>query len=373
ADTERAAPSRGRGRRLLPGGVRRRRGGEPRAGAGRGRASRHLQPFPPGGLHGHEERRRLVGGGGRGGQGRNGHGRHGHGQDVHGRHGRDEHRRPGGLPEVQRLAGAQGGADVGPAAGRVPAGAHGHGAGRPRDPGAGGGDRAPLGRRDHGAQRRAGPEHRRPEGKAHRHPQPLRRRLPVRAPDDAEARAQGRGHRVRGDAAPRHAGGAAHPRHLGLRHRRAVRGQGADGRVRAPAAHHARRVAGLHLLRAHRAPGADRRAPRAGAEPGGLRDLGGRLAGHQPGQPPHRRRAGLAPVVLRAGPQGAQVRDGQPARPGHLRRPPAGALRVRGRHAPCPAGRRPSPRRSLRALHRRALHAGLYPQDHPRKHRKREM
>ena len=94
---------------------------------------------------------------------------------------------------------------------------------------------------------------------AHRDPEPLRRRLPVPAQDAGAGEHDARRHRDRRDAAARHAGGAVRERGRRLLHRRAVRRGGAARGLRAAAAHDARRVAQLHLLRAHRARGADRR------------------------------------------------------------------------------------------------------------------
>ena len=66
------------------------------------------------------------------------------------------------------------------------------------------------------------------------------------------------GHRDRRDAAARHAGGAVCEGGRRLLHRRALRRGRAARRLCAAAAHDARRVAQLHLLRADGARGADR-------------------------------------------------------------------------------------------------------------------
>ena len=69
------------------------------------------------------------------------------------------------------------------------------------------------------------------------------------------------GHRDRRDGAARHAGRAVRQGGGRLLHRRAVRRRRAARRLCAPAAHDARRMAQLHLLRAHGARGADQGEP----------------------------------------------------------------------------------------------------------------
>ena len=142
------------------------------------------------------------------------------------------------------------------------AGAAGHGSRRQEDPGEDRFARPSLGRGDHGAHGFALSEIRRPARQTHRHPEPLRGRLPVPAQDAGAREHDAGGHRDHGDAAARHAGGAVRQRRRCVLHGRAVRRRRAARRLRARAAHDARRVAQLHLLRAHRARGTDRREPR---------------------------------------------------------------------------------------------------------------
>ena len=82
----------------------------------------------------------------------------------------------------------------------------------------------------------------------------------------------------RRDGASRHARRALRQGGRRVLYRRAVWRRGATRRIRSSPAHDARRMAQLHLLRPHRAPGAHRSEPRRGAGPRQLRAGGRPLA-----------------------------------------------------------------------------------------------
>ena len=160
-----------------------------------------------------------------------------------------------------------------------------------------------------------------PHRQARRHPQPLRGRFPVPAQDAGAGRHDAEGHRDRRDGAARHAGGAVRQGGGRLLHRRAVRRGRAARRLRAAAAHDARRMAQLHLLRADGARGADQGEPPAGAGPGQPRAGRGPLAGPGAGQPQQGGHDRRRPQVLQPGPEHHPLRDGKSDRPRDLRRP----------------------------------------------------
>ena len=177
--TTTAARRDGRCVALEPVWLRGRQGREARA-ADRGWAARHLQSHAA---------RRL----------------HGEGREHQGGYGEQRFRVR--VQQVQRLAGDQRIADVEPHPGRVHARAAGHGSRRQEDSREDRVAGASLGRGDHGAHGFGVSEIRRPQGQAHRHPEPLRGGLPVPAQDARAREHDARGHRDRGNAAARHAGG----------------------------------------------------------------------------------------------------------------------------------------------------------------------
>ena len=135
------------------------------------------------------------------------------------------------LQQVQRLAGAEGIADVRRPSGGLHAGAAGDGPRRQERAGEDRVDRPPFGRGDHGAHRFALPAVPRPRRQAHRDPQPVRGRLPVPAQDARQREHDGRRRRDRRDGAGGHAGGALCEGGRRLLHRRAVRRGGAARRL----------------------------------------------------------------------------------------------------------------------------------------------
>ena len=159
---------------------------------------------------------------------------------------------------------------------------------------------------------------------AHRDSQPLRGRLPVPAQDARAGGHDAEGHRDRRDGAARHAGGAVCQGGRCLLHRRAVRRGGAARRLCAGAAHDARRVAQLHLLRAHRARGADQ--ARTGRWCRTSSTTSWAPASGSTQQQENRDKAVAdrrRPQVLQPGPEHHPVRDGKSDRPRDLRRPAA--------------------------------------------------
>ena len=130
---------------------------------------------------------------------------HREGREHQGGHGEQRFRVR--VQQVQRLAGDQRVADVEPHPGRVHARAAGHGSRRQEDSREDRVAGSSLGRGDHGAHGFGVSEIRRSQGQAHRHPEPLRRGLPVPAQDAHARKHDAGGHRDRGDAAARHAGG----------------------------------------------------------------------------------------------------------------------------------------------------------------------
>ena len=151
----------------------------------------------------------------------------------------------------------------------------------------------------------------------------------------------------RRDGAARHAGRAVRQRGRRLLHRRAVRRRRAARRLCASAAHDARRVAQLHLLRAHRARGADPREPRRWCRTWSTSAGRRRLARPEAGEPRQgRARSPRAASSSTRIPKILQLRDGEPDRPRDLRRPAHDPRRVRRADAAVDRGRHDQARRS---------------------------